>query len=76
MQKIIIKLIKLYQGSISHFFMGSSLMFFNSSCRFCPTCSDYAIDAVSRYGVRKGVLKAVGRILRCNPLVNPGVDEA
>ena len=74
--KIIIRLIKFYKGAISPFWAGSPFGFFNSSCRFYPSCSDYTIDAVSKYGARRGTLKAVGRVLRCNPLVKAGIDEA
>jgi putative membrane protein insertion efficiency factor len=42
-----------------------------SSCRFEPTCSTYAIDAICKYGPFKGVAMAVWRVLRCNPW-NPG----
>ncbi len=41
------------------------------TCRFYPTCSDYAFQAISKYGAIKGGLKAIRRILRCNPF-NPG----
>lgn len=40
-------------------------------CRFTPTCSQYALEAVERYGVWRGSGKAVRRILRCHPW-NPG----
>ncbi len=76
MEKTIIKLIRFYKKTISPFWAGNPFGFFNSSCRFYPTCSDYAVDAVSRYGARKGTLKAIGRILRCNPFCKPGIDEA
>ena len=76
MKKIIIKLIKFYKEAISPFWAGNPFGIFNSSCRFYPTCSDYAIDAVSKYGVRRGVLKAICRVLRCNPLAKSGIDEA
>ncbi|MBU0649935.1 membrane protein insertion efficiency factor YidD, partial [Patescibacteria group bacterium] len=36
-------------------------------CRFRPTCSQYAIVAIGKYGVIKGVFKAIWRLLRCNP---------
>ncbi|PKM47382.1 MAG: membrane protein insertion efficiency factor YidD [Firmicutes bacterium HGW-Firmicutes-8] len=42
-----------------------------SACRFYPTCSEYAVQAVQKYGVIRGVIKALGRILRCHPF-NPG----
>nr|WP_207707623.1 membrane protein insertion efficiency factor YidD [Desulfofundulus thermobenzoicus] len=41
------------------------------SCRFYPTCSEYAVQAVGRYGVVRGSLMAVWRLLRCHPF-NPG----
>lgn len=42
-------------------------------CRFYPTCSAYAVEAVERFGAR-GLLLAAWRILRCNPLCRSGVD--
>lgn len=45
-----------------------------SSCRYLPTCSSYAIEAIERRGVVVGSLKAVWRILRCNPLFRGGYD--
>ena len=44
------------------------------SCRFVPTCSDYAITAVERYGLLKGTALAMWRICRCNPLCRGGYD--
>lgn len=43
-------------------------------CRFEPTCSEYAGLAVAKYGVLRGGLKALGRILRCNPFFKGGLD--
>lgn len=72
---MIIRLIKFYQKNISPFWFSGFLVFFSSSCRFYPTCSDYAIEAISKYGLGKGTLKAISRILRCNPLFKSGVDN-
>ncbi len=44
------------------------------SCRFHPTCSEYAIMAVEKHGVIKGSAKALWRVLRCNPWSKGGVD--
>lgn len=44
------------------------------SCRYVPTCSDYAAEAVEQYGALRGALKALGRILRCHPLAGGGYD--
>jgi uncharacterized protein len=43
-------------------------------CRYEPTCSAYAVDAVRRYGVVRGVVLAVWRLLRCNPFSRGGYD--
>jgi putative membrane protein insertion efficiency factor len=44
------------------------------SCRFHPTCSNYAIQAIRLHGVIKGVLLTAWRLLRCNPLCSGGWD--
>lgn len=48
--------------------------FLPKSCRYYPTCSDYAILAIEKYGVLKGSLKAIWRVLRCNPFSSGGID--
>ena len=45
-------------------------------CRFTPTCSQYAIDAIRRYGVLRGGIKAVCRIAKCHPFHPGGHDPA
>lgn len=45
------------------------------SCRYHPTCSTYALEAVEKHGAVKGGTMALARILRCNPFVEGGVDE-
>ena len=44
------------------------------ACRYVPTCSDYAMEAVDRYGVLRGGLMAMWRVLRCHPFVQGGFD--
>lgn len=44
-------------------------------CRFAPTCSEYMISAISKYGVLVGVSKGVRRIARCNPFFRGGFDS-
>ena len=63
MKYILIFLIKTYQMYISPRFP--------ACCRFVPTCSAYALEAIDKYGALKGGLLAVKRILRCHP-GNPG----
>jgi putative membrane protein insertion efficiency factor len=70
MKQIIIKIvvlpIKLYQIFISPIFP--------KSCRFYPTCSQYAIEAIEKRGIFVGFLLAIWRILRCNPFSKGGID--
>jgi putative membrane protein insertion efficiency factor len=65
-QKIIIFVIKGYQRFLSPLL--------GSNCRFNPTCSSYAIEAINRFGSLKGCWLASKRILRCHPL-NAGGDD-
>lgn len=44
------------------------------ACRYVPSCSEYAMEAVERYGVLRGSLLALGRLLRCHPFVKGGYD--
>lgn len=44
------------------------------ACRYVPTCSEYALEAVERYGALKGSALAVRRVLSCNPLSRGGYD--
>jgi putative membrane protein insertion efficiency factor len=47
---------------------------FPTACRYVPTCSEYAMEAVERYGALRGLWMAAGRILRCHPLGKSGYD--
>lgn len=46
------------------------------ACRYVPTCSEYAMEAIANYGVLRGGAKAIWRLLRCHPLAKGGVDLA
>ena len=59
MQKLLIKLIRFYQHQISPCFP--------ARCRFRPTCSAYAVEAIRKYGAWKGGWLALRRFLRCHP---------
>ena len=65
MKKVLIKLIKLYQKTPGGF---------HNNCKFYPTCSEYAIEAINKYGSLKGSYLAIKRILKCNPASRGGVD--
>jgi len=73
-RQVAVSIIRLYQKTLS--FDHGFLRFFypNGFCRFQPTCSVYAIDAISKYGLLKGGLKACWRVLRCNPFNHGGFD--
>jgi uncharacterized protein len=79
MKKLLILIIKFYRifispvkGLLIHIFSPSSGE--HSGCRFYPTCSQYAIEAIEKYGSLKGSILAVKRILRCNPFNKGGYD--
>ena len=63
MKTLLIRLVKGYRLFISPLFL--------PTCRFQPTCSQYAIEAIDRFGAVRGTGLAVRRILRCHPF-NPG----
>ncbi|ULQ58613.1 membrane protein insertion efficiency factor YidD [Brucepastera parasyntrophica] len=65
-QKLICKSIRFYQRYISPLFP--------ASCRYYPTCSAYAYEAIVRYGVVKGLFLSIKRILRCHPFHEGGFD--
>ncbi len=44
------------------------------TCRYVPTCSEYSIQALQKYGLVKGTAKSIWRILRCNPFSRGGYD--
>jgi len=66
MKKVVIYIIKLYRKYVSPMSP--------PSCKYYPTCSMYAIEAIEKYGIFKGGLMAIYRILRCNPLSKGGYD--
>lgn len=71
---IAIEMIKIYQKTLSPDHGFFKFLHPYGYCRFSPTCSNYAIDALSKYGFIKGGLKAMWRILRCNPWNKGGHD--
>jgi hypothetical protein len=48
--------------------------FLGGACRFYPSCSNFAIEAIARHGARRGAALAVKRVLRCHPFSQGGVD--
>jgi putative membrane protein insertion efficiency factor len=66
-KKVLIKLIRFYQIFLSP-------LKWRYHCKYIPTCSNYAIQAIEKYGVLKGSRLAAWRILRCNPFSKGGYD--
>jgi putative membrane protein insertion efficiency factor len=66
MKPLALALLRLYKRWISPVFP--------PSCRYVPSCSEYALDAVDRYGVWRGGWLSAWRLLRCHPLAAGGLD--
>ena len=66
MKKVLIAIVHFYQRHISPLLP--------PSCRFQPTCSQYAVEAIQKHGALKGGALAFWRILRCNPFCKGGYD--
>lgn len=71
---MVLKMIRMYQKTLSFDSGWFSYLFPYGYCRFQPTCSEYAYQAVEKYGVIKGGFKTLWRILRCNPFNKGGYD--
>jgi uncharacterized protein len=63
--KVIVKIIRYYRKISSYF---------PQKCRYYPTCSEYAIEAIEKYGVIKGIFASVKRVARCNQFFPGGYD--
>lgn len=65
-RRAVILVVRLYQAALSPVL--------GRHCRFQPTCSNYCVEAVGKYGVVRGGLLSAWRILRCNPFGGSGYD--
>jgi len=66
MGRVLVALVRVYQKVISPMF--------GPRCRYYPSCSNYAVEAIRTHGAVRGSLLAGWRVLRCNPFSNGGVD--
>lgn len=66
MKRLCLRLIRFYKKNISPALP--------PCCRFLPTCSEYAYEAIERFGVFRGILLGLWRLLRCNPFSKGGYD--
>jgi putative membrane protein insertion efficiency factor len=63
---LVLSLLRAYKWALSPMFP--------PSCRYVPTCSEYAMEAVERFGTVRGTWMAVRRVVRCHPFVKGGYD--
>jgi uncharacterized protein len=68
MRWLLIQLVIVYRGTLGRFLGGQ--------CRFTPSCSQYAIDAINKYGAIRGMWRAFRRVIRCHPWGGHGYDPA
>lgn len=66
MKKILLALIRFYRTAISPYTP--------NHCKYIPTCSQYGLEAIERFGALKGTALTIWRILRCNPFSKGGYD--
>jgi uncharacterized protein len=66
MKYFLVDILKIYKSFLSPFLP--------MACRFTPTCSEYTMDAIMKYGAFKGTFMGVKRILRCQPFCKGGFD--
>jgi len=66
MKQFLVILIRLYQKFLSPLK--------GQTCRFYPTCSEYSVQAIQKYGLTKGIWKAIKRIFKCHPFHPGGHD--
>ncbi len=69
MSKILIFLINFYKKHISLFLKKNGI-----ECKYYPTCSEYSLEAIKKYGALKGTFLSIKRILKCNPFSKGGYD--
>lgn len=65
MKKLLIKIVRIYQRTPLRT---------HSKCKYFPTCSEYSILAIEKYGVIKGIVLTIKRIFKCNPFSKGGID--
>lgn len=63
---LLLKTIKFYQKFIS--------VYLGKNCRFYPSCSEYSILVIKKYGILKGLILSFFRLLKCNPFNKGGID--
>lgn len=73
-RSLVLSLIRGYQKTLSFDHGWLKVLFPHGYCKYYPSCSEYGHQAIKKYGVIKGGIKATWRILRCNPWSHGGHD--
>jgi len=73
-KKVVVRLIRIYQKTLSFDHGPLKTMYPHGFCRFYPSCSEYGAQAIEKYGIIKGGIKTIWRIMRCNPWNKGGND--
>lgn len=74
LKKALLRAIRWYQGNFSPDHGPKSVLHPHGFCRFQPTCSEYAYQAIYKYGAIKGLMKGIWRLFRCHPFSRGGND--
>jgi len=70
MKNLILGILKFYKKNISPVLENT----FGKACRFTPTCSEYTIEALEKFGAKKGLVLGIKRFLKCHPWGESGYD--
>lgn len=73
-KRLVLGILRLYQYTLSCDHGLMRYWYPGGCCKFLPTCSEYAYQAIERYGIIRGGYKALRRLLRCHPLSDGGHD--
>ena len=73
-KKVVVRLIRIYQKTLSFDHGPLKTMYPHGFCRFYPSCLEYGAQAIEKYGIIKGGIKTIWRIMRCNPWNKGGND--
>ena len=69
-KRLLIRFLEAYKKLVSPFLV----RLFGNACRFTPTCSEYTIEALEKYGTVRGVALGISRFLKCHPFGGSGYD--
>jgi putative membrane protein insertion efficiency factor len=65
-RNLVLLILRAYKWAVSPIFL--------PACRYVPSCSEYAMEAIDRYGVARGSVMAIWRVMRCHPFAKGGLD--